>query len=210
VTAVVGAALGAGHSLGLAARLANAAAGVVVGKAGVAVVRPEELARALRERASQAAEDKIAGLEDARARVATWREAGERVAFTNGCFDLLHPGHVGLLAQAKAAGDRLVVGLNADASVTRLKGAGRPVQGEVARAHVLASLAAVDLVIVFAEDTPLALIEALRPDVLVKGADYRVDQVVGADLVARWGGRVVLADITPGYSTTATIERLAR
>jgi D-beta-D-heptose 7-phosphate kinase/D-beta-D-heptose 1-phosphate adenosyltransferase len=206
VIAAFAAALGAGSDLVAAARLANAAAGIVVGKIGTAVVHPDELRHALD--AADAA--KVVGLDAARDRVALWRRRGERVVFTNGCFDLLHPGHVSLLDQARAAGDRLVVGLNADASVTRLKGAGRPVQGEEARARVLASLTAVDLVVIFAEDTPLALLEALRPDVLVKGADYRRDQVVGADQVESWGGRVVLADIMPGHSTTATIARLVR
>ena len=133
-----------------------------------------------------------------------------RIGFTNGCFDLLHPGHVSLLTQARAACDKLVVGLNSDSSVTRLKGEGRPVQAETARAAVLASLAAVDAVVVFAEDTPIALIEALRPDVLVKGADYAKAQVVGADRVESWGGKVLLAELAPGHSTTATIKKMAR
>ena len=137
------------------------------------------------------------------------RIAGLKVGFTNGCFDLLHPGHVSLLEQARAACDRLVVGLNSDASVRRLKGDSRPVQGEAARAAVLASLASVSRVVVFGEDTPLAVIEALRPDVLVKGADYSVEQVVGAELVQGYGGQVVLAELAPGHSTTATIGRLA-
>ncbi len=210
VIATLAAALGAGLELPAAARLANAAAGVVVGKAGTAVVRPDELVAALNAVAADAAEAKIVDVASARERVASWRRHGQRIAFTNGCFDLLHPGHVGLLAQAKAAGDRLVIGLNSDASVARLKGPGRPVQGQAARALVLAALAAVDLVVAFDDDTPVSLIGALRPEVLVKGADYRLDQVVGADLVRGWGGRVVLAELVPGHSTTATIARLAR
>jgi D-beta-D-heptose 7-phosphate kinase/D-beta-D-heptose 1-phosphate adenosyltransferase len=142
--------------------------------------------------------------------VARWRRNGLKIAFTNGCFDLLHPGHVALLAQARAAGDRLVVGLNSDASVERLKGPGRPVQSAAARAAVLSSLASVDLVVVFEEDTPRALIAELKPDALVKGADYRLDQVVGADIVEAYGGKVVLAELLPGHSTTATIARIAR
>jgi D-beta-D-heptose 7-phosphate kinase / D-beta-D-heptose 1-phosphate adenosyltransferase len=130
------------------------------------------------------------------------------IGFTNGCFDLLHPGHVALLAQARAACDRLVVGLNSDTSIARLKGPSRPVQPEAARAAVLASLASVDLVVIFAEDTPLALIEAIRPDILVKGADYRVEEVVGADLVQAYGGKVLLADLVAGHSTTATIKKI--
>ena len=140
--------------------------------------------------------------------VAGWRAQGQRIGFTNGCFDLLHPGHVSLLRQARQAADRLVVGLNGDASVRRLKGADRPVQGESARAQVLASLETVDLVVVFAEDTPVRLIEALRPDCLVKGSDYTVDQVVGADIVQGYGGTVLIAENEPGYSTTGTIRRL--
>jgi D-beta-D-heptose 7-phosphate kinase/D-beta-D-heptose 1-phosphate adenosyltransferase len=143
-------------------------------------------------------------------RIAGWRRRGERVAFTNGCFDLIHPGHVALLAQARATADRLVVGLNSDASTARLKGPTRPVQSETARAAVLGSFAAVDLVIIFGEDTPMKLIEAIRPEVLVKGADYRMDQVVGGDFVKSYGGKVVLAELAEGHSTTATIRRIAR
>ena len=141
-------------------------------------------------------------------RAALWRRRGLRVGFTNGCFDLLHPGHLYLLAQARAACDRLVVGLNSDASVKRLKGNGRPVQDEAARATVLAGLADVDLVTVFGEDTPEALIAALRPDVLVKGADYTIATVVGADFVKSYGGRIVLAELLPGHSTSATVAKI--
>jgi len=140
--------------------------------------------------------------------VGRWRERGLKIAFTNGCFDLLHPGHVSLLEQARASADRLVVGLNSDLSVRRLKGPGRPVQSEAARATVLASLKSVDAVVIFPQDTPLELIDVLAPDVLIKGADYQVDTVVGADLVLQRGGRVVLIDLVPAHSTTGTIERM--
>jgi D-beta-D-heptose 7-phosphate kinase/D-beta-D-heptose 1-phosphate adenosyltransferase len=130
------------------------------------------------------------------------------VGFANGCFDLIHPGHVSLLTQARANCDRLIVGLNSDDSVKRLKGAARPVQDEVARAIVLASLSSVDMVVVFPQDTPLELILALRPDVLVKGKDYAADKVVGAREVQSWGGRLFLADLTAGQSTTNTIARM--
>ena len=133
---------------------------------------------------------------------------GLRVGFTNGCFDLIHPGHVRLLAQARAACDRLVVGLNTDASVRRLKGPTRPVQNEMARATVMASMRPVDAVMLFAEDTPERLIAAIRPDVLIKGADYRMDQVVGAEIVQARGGQVVLIDLQEGHSTTNTIMRI--
>jgi D-beta-D-heptose 7-phosphate kinase / D-beta-D-heptose 1-phosphate adenosyltransferase len=141
--------------------------------------------------------------------VERWRGQGLRVGFTNGCFDLLHPGHVSLLRQAKMACDRLVVGLNSAASAARLAGPTRPVQTEAARAAVLASLAAVDLIVIFDEDTPLELIRAMQPQVLVKGADYRREDVVGAKIVEDAGGEVVLAEVMPGFSTGARIARSA-
>jgi D-beta-D-heptose 7-phosphate kinase / D-beta-D-heptose 1-phosphate adenosyltransferase len=208
VVAVLGAALAAGASLHEAAQLANTAAGIVVGKVGTAVVHAGELQQALVDR-DVLEHGKVLPLALALDHVARWRRNGLAVGFTNGCFDLIHPGHVALLQQARAACDRLVVGLNSDPSVARLKGAGRPVQNEASRAAVLASLTPVDLVVVFDEDTPIHLIEAVRPDLLVKGADYRRDEVVGAALVESYGGRVVLADIVPGQSTTATIARAA-
>ena len=145
---------------------------------------------------------------DAACAVETWRGLGLRVGFTNGCFDLVHPGHVSLLVQARAACDRLIVGVNSDASVRRLKGPTRPVQDETSRATVLAALSPVDLVVVFDEDTPMDLIHILKPDVLVKGADYTVATVVGAEFVQSYGGRVVLAELSAGHSTTATIGRM--
>ncbi|MGB8274332.1 MAG: D-glycero-beta-D-manno-heptose-7-phosphate kinase [Alphaproteobacteria bacterium] len=209
VAAAVAVAMAAGIPIPEAMRLANAAAGIVVGKVGTAVVHADELVTALHAQDLLAGEEKVATLAAALDKVAGWRSKGLKIGFTNGCFDLLHPGHVSLLAQAKGACDRLVVGLNSDASVRRLKGDGRPVQSEAARAQVLASLASVDLVVVFADDTPIRLIEAIRPDVLVKGADYRHAQVVGADIVRAYGGRVVLADLVEGHSTTATIARMS-
>ncbi len=208
VVAIIAAGLGAGAPLPLAASLANIAASIVVGKVGTAVAYAQELTDALRHRDLSRAEAKVLGLAPALDHVETWRHQGLRIGFTNGCFDLLHPGHISLLSQARALCDKLVIGLNSDASVARLKGPSRPVQAEAARATVLASLAPVDLVVVFEEDTPLDLITALRPDVLVKGADYRRDEVVGAELVEAWGGEVRLARIESGFSTTATIARL--
>ena len=208
VVATLAAALGQSIDLIAAAQLANAAAGVAVGKAGTAAVRAADLLHAVRAGDLSASEAKIVPLAGALEAVAGWRAQGQRIGFTNGCFDLLHPGHISLLRQARQGVDRLVVGLNGDASVRRLKGADRPVQGESARAQVLASLETVDLVVVFAEDTPVRLIEALRPDCLVKGSDYTVDQVVGADIVQGYGGTVLIAENEPGYSTTGTIRRL--
>lgn len=208
VLAVLATAIGAGAPVGEAAMLANAAAGIVVAKAGTAVVHPDELARALRSSEMKGAQDKITSRDAAVDLATAWRAKGLCVGFTNGCFDLLHPGHVFLLTQARAACDRLIVGLNTDASVRGLKGEGRPVNSEMARAVVLAALETVDAVVLFAEETPLLLIEAIKPDVLVKGADYTIDRVVGADFVQRNGGRVVLVDLVPGQSTTATIAKL--
>lgn len=209
VVAVVGAVLAAKGSAEAAAELANLAGGVVVGKVGTAIVTAAELRDSLHVDDLLANEAKVVSRREALERAERWRARGHTVGFTNGCFDLIHPGHVSLLTQAKAACDRLVVGLNSDESVRRLKGDSRPVQAETARATVLASLQPVDLVVVFGEDTPVDLIAALKPDVLVKGADYTLDQVVGADIVHGYGGKVVLADLAAGFSTTDTIARMA-
>jgi rfaE bifunctional protein nucleotidyltransferase chain/domain len=149
------------------------------------------------------------------AKIMTWDEAAAwrrgitgRVVFTNGVFDLLHSGHIDVLAEARSQGDVLIVGLNSDSSVQRLKGPARPVRSEGERAYVLAALRDVDAVVTFSEDTPLALIRRLRPDVLVKGGDYEPAEVVGRDDVESWGGRVVIVPLRPGQSTTAIIEKL--
>jgi D-beta-D-heptose 7-phosphate kinase / D-beta-D-heptose 1-phosphate adenosyltransferase len=194
-----------------AMRAANAAAAVAVGKRGTSTVSLTELRHRILPAASLAPEDKIvfdwSQLDE---RLAEWRRRGLRIGFTNGCFDLLHRGHIKLLAEARAACDRLIVGLNSDASTKRLKGEGRPINPAEGRAEVLAALEAVDLIVVFEEDTPLALIEKVRPGVLVKGADYRLDEVVGRDLVEGWGGDVILVDIVAGQSTTGLVERSAK
>jgi D-beta-D-heptose 7-phosphate kinase / D-beta-D-heptose 1-phosphate adenosyltransferase len=209
VIATLAAAVASGASLLEGARLANVAAGIVVGKVGTAVAYAAEVVTALHHDEIQSAETKVLGTDAAMELVDRWHRKGHKVGFTNGCFDLLHPGHVSLLGQAKAACDRLVVGLNSDASVSRLKGPTRPVQSEAARATVLASLASVDLVVIFGEDTPLELIRTLKPDILVKGADYTVETVVGATDVMEWGGKVVLANLVQGQSTTNTIKKMA-
>lgn len=208
VVAAIAAMLGAGADRLDAAAVANVAAGIAVGKVGTAAAFATEVIAALHHQDISDAEAKVLTLAEAKDRIAVWRRQGLSVGFTNGCFDLLHPGHVSLLRQARSHCDRLIVGLNSDASVGRLKGPERPVQNEAARAAVLASLGTVDMVTVFGEDTPLTLIEAMRPDVLVKGADYKVEDVVGGDLVIGWGGNVVLAELEPGQSTTATIGRM--
>ncbi len=194
-----------------AMRAANAAAAVVVGKRGTSTVSLGELRHRILPAASLAPEDKIvfdwSVLDE---RLAAWRRHGLRIGFTNGCFDLLHRGHVKLLAEARAACDRLVVGLNSDASTARLKGNGRPINPAEGRAEVLAALEAVDLVVVFDEDTPLELIKRVRPAVLVKGADYRIEQVVGRDVVESAGGDVILVGLVPGHSTTGLVRRTAQ
>ena len=209
LVAALAVALGAGASLPDAANLANLTAGISVGKQGTATVTAQEVLGELHLEDLVATGRKIATLDEAVARVHAWKARRLKVGFANGCFDLIHPGHVRLLAEARAACDKLIVALNTDASVRRLKGPTRPVQSESSRATVMASLAPVDLVTLFDEDTPLAMIRALRPDVLVKGADYKIDQVVGADLVQGWGGRVLLVDLQEGHSTSATIRRMS-
>ncbi len=210
VVATLATALAGGLTLEQAARLASVAASVVVAKVGTAVAYSADLLRALRHDDIATGEHKVVTLEQAVDEVGRWRHQGLKIGFTNGCFDLLHPGHVSLIGQARAACDRLVVGLNSDASVRRLKGASRPVQGEAARASVIGSLGHVDLVVIYAEDTPMETLKALKPDVLVKGADYTKDKVVGAKEVEGWGGRVVLAKLTAGQSTTAIIAKSSR
>ncbi|MGY8668658.1 D-glycero-beta-D-manno-heptose-7-phosphate kinase [Bradyrhizobium sp. UFLA05-109] len=208
VAAALSATLATGADWDTSLRMASAAAAVAVGKQGTASVSATELRRKILPHAYLAAEEKIVLVPSAlAAQLADWRRQGLRVGFTNGCFDILHPGHVKVLTAARAACDRLVVGLNSDASVRRLKGEDRPVQNERARAEVLAALEAVDLVVIFEEDTPIDLITEIRPSVLVKGGDYTREQVVGYDVVEAAGGTVVLVDILRGFSTTALVNR---
>ncbi len=189
--------------------IANAASSVAVSKLGTATVTADEIATALFEGVFMEPRDHVLSFERAATLAQAWRDRGHKVGFTNGCFDILHAGHVSLMSKAAAGCDRLIVGLNSDASVKRLKGPTRPAQSEQSRAQVLASLDAVDAVVIFDEDTPLELIKALRPDVLIKGADYTEDKVVGGDLVKSYGGRVMLVDLVAGQSTTNTLKRVA-
>ncbi len=208
VVAVLSVMLALGADYENAMRAANAAAAVVVGKPGTATATVSELRHRLLPASTLASEDKVVfdrSLLDAR--LAEWRRANLRIGFTNGCFDLLHRGHVKLMTAARAACDRLVVGLNSDASVSRLKGKGRPIQDVGSRADVLAALEAVDLVVVFEEDTPLELIKEVRPAVLVKGSDYTRQEVVGHDVVEALGGEVMLVDLVPGHSTSGLVAR---
>jgi D-beta-D-heptose 7-phosphate kinase/D-beta-D-heptose 1-phosphate adenosyltransferase len=166
-----------------------------------------ELLAALTPEIALHAENKVVTLQELVSRVALWKANGERVVFTNGCFDLLHIGHITVLEQARRFGDRLIVAINSDASVRALKGPSRPIVGERERGRVLAALAAVDAVVVFDEPTPLELILATRPDVIVKGGDYAVDTVVGASEVQSWGGQVKIVPIVQGFSTTGLIQK---
>jgi D-beta-D-heptose 7-phosphate kinase/D-beta-D-heptose 1-phosphate adenosyltransferase len=206
--------LAAGIATGLdahdAAVLANLAAGIIVGKSGTVPIRQDQLLNALgpAEDAPQPLDDKLVSLEAAVALVSRWRFEGNEVGFTNGCFDLVHAGHVTYLDWARRNCDRLVVGLNTDVSVRALKGEGRPVNHEAARSRVLAGLAAVDAVVCFEDTTPLSIIEALRPDVLIKGEDYLEADIVGATEVRSWGGRVLRAPLMDGHSTSAMLDRI--
>ncbi|WP_296167715.1 D-glycero-beta-D-manno-heptose 1-phosphate adenylyltransferase, partial [uncultured Brevundimonas sp.] len=206
--AALGLALGAGTSLETAVEFAILASGVVVGKAGTAVVTPAELIDAEMSQHAASAHAKVMPLDDLAHVVEGWKRQGLKVGFTNGCFDILHRGHVAYLAQARSWCDRLVVALNTDASVRALKGEGRPINDLDSRAVVIGGLQSVDRVTAFDDPTPLALIERLRPDVLIKGADYTREGVVGGDLVETWGGQVRLATFEDGYSTTRTIEKM--
>jgi D-beta-D-heptose 7-phosphate kinase/D-beta-D-heptose 1-phosphate adenosyltransferase len=206
VIAVLGAALAAGETLPDAVMLSNIAAGIVVGKLGTAVVSATELRRALqfqqgRSRGAMNLEQLQIAMDDARAH-------GEKIVFTNGCFDILHAGHVGYLQQARALGDRLVVAVNSDASVSRLKGPGRPINPVERRMAVLAGLEAVDWVIAFEDDTPEPLLEKLRPDILVKGGDYTKQQVVGWEIVESYGGDVRVLSFFDDMSTTKIVEKI--
>ena len=209
VVAIFALALAVGAEPGLAAHLANLAAAIVVGKVGTAAVTGDELANGILSADLIRSEDKMVSAAFATADTERWRARGLKVGFTNGCFDLLHPGHISLLNEAKSHCDRLIVAINDDASVRRLeKGDGRPVQSEAARALVLASLAMVDRVLIFSDDTPIPLLEQLRPDVLIKGGDYDIAGVVGGDIVQAYGGEVKLARFLDGHSSTAVIARM--
>lgn len=207
VIATLALALASGLEIETAVQLANVAAGIVVGKVGTVPVTRDELLTSLMPEIELQAQEKVLTREALQVRASAWRSAGQSIVFTNGCFDLLHLGHITLLEDARREGDRLVVAINSDASVRGLKGPARPIVSERERARILAALAAVDAVVVFDEPTPLKLIEALRPDVIVKGGDYSEETVVGAKEVRSWGGRVKIVPTVEGFSTTKLIER---
>src|ERR1700729_695991 len=208
VIATLAASLAGGLQIETAVELANLAAGVVVGKVGTVPIAQHELIALLTPSSGLNAGEKILDLERIRKRVGEWRASGETIVFTNGCFDLLHVGHITLLEDCRRFGSKLVLGLNADVSVCRLKGPSRPIVSERERARVMAALAAVDAVVLFEEDTPLELIRALKPNVLVKGGDYTIETVVGHEEVIAFGGRVEIVPTVEGFSTTNIVKKL--
>jgi D-beta-D-heptose 7-phosphate kinase/D-beta-D-heptose 1-phosphate adenosyltransferase len=211
VIAALSLAIGAGGGLPEAASLANLAAGIVVGKRGTATVTRTELLAALAERnrfSEGIVETHLLSLQDVGSRTDLWRRDGLKIGFTNGCFDILHVGHIKLLNFARSHCDRLIVGLNSDASARRLKGPTRPINSQSDRAYLIAALNMVDAVILFDQDTPLNLIEEIKPDVLVKGADYTLQQIVGAEFVLKRGGTVLRCDLVPDRSTTKTLGEI--
>jgi D-beta-D-heptose 7-phosphate kinase/D-beta-D-heptose 1-phosphate adenosyltransferase len=207
VIATLALALAGGLQMEVAVQLANVAAGVAVSKLGTVPVNHDELLNSLMPEIELQAHEKVLSLDALVGRAAAWRSVGQQIVFTNGCFDLLHIGHITLLEQARREGDRLVVAINSDASVCKLKGPSRPIVGERERGRILAALAAVDAVVVFDDPTPLRVIEALRPNVIVKGGDYNEDTVVGAREVRSWGGRVKIVPTVEGFSTTKLITK---
>jgi D-beta-D-heptose 7-phosphate kinase/D-beta-D-heptose 1-phosphate adenosyltransferase len=208
VIATLAAGLAGGLQVETAVELANLAAGIVVGKMGTVPVAQHELIAALTPSTNLNAGEKILDRERISKRVAEWRAGGETIVFTNGCFDLLHVGHITLLEDCRRFGTKLVLGLNADASVCRLKGPTRPIVSERERARVMAALASVDAVVLFEEDTPLELIRELKPNVLVKGGDYTIETVVGHEEVIAAGGRVEIVPTVEGFSTTNIVRKM--
>jgi len=209
VLAVLGAVMATGHDLKQAASLANLAASLVVARRGTAVVTPGELLIAIAELTGQDSNSKIMTLDQMANQAAEWRQQNLVVGLTNGCFDLLHPGHIASITASRQQCDRLIIALNSDSSVKRLKGNSRPIQSQQARAVVLAALANVDAVVIFDEDAPLAVLEAVKPDIYCKGEDYRGKKIAEFDLVEAYGGRIYLIPMVPGFSTTTTVAKMA-
>jgi D-beta-D-heptose 7-phosphate kinase/D-beta-D-heptose 1-phosphate adenosyltransferase len=207
VVAVLALCLASKVETSAAMELANLAAGIVVAKVGTVPVEKHELLAALSPQMALNAADKVVALPELLVRIAQWKAHSERIVFTNGCFDLLHVGHLTVLEEARRFGDRLIVAINSDASVRALKGPSRPIVSEAERGRVLAALAAVDAVVVFDDPTPLELVLATRPDVIVKGGDYDVTTVVGAQEVLSWGGQVKLVPVVEGRSTSRLIDK---
>jgi D-beta-D-heptose 7-phosphate kinase/D-beta-D-heptose 1-phosphate adenosyltransferase len=207
VIAAFALALASGRAPEGAMAIANLAGGIAVSRPGTSIVLAEEVEaeRSLLADDEVAAKGAVVSAATAARLRQIWKRQGLVVGFTNGCFDLVHPGHIALLREAGKACDRLIVGLNSDASVRRLKGESRPVQAELARAAVLGAIDHVNLVVIFEDETPYELIRSLAPDLLVKGADYKVEEIVGADLVTAAGGKVMTVELVPGQSTTKLV-----
>ncbi len=208
VIATLAAGLAGGLQRETAVELANVAAGIVVGKVGTVPIAAHEIVSEMTPSSGITAVEKILNTARLKQRIAEWRASGETIVFTNGCFDLLHVGHITLLEDCRRFGSKLVLGLNSDASVSRLKGPTRPIVAETERAKVMAALAAVDAVVLFEEDTPMELILSILPDVLVKGGDYSIDTVVGHEAVLAAGGRVEIVPTVEGFSTTNIVKKL--
>jgi D-beta-D-heptose 7-phosphate kinase/D-beta-D-heptose 1-phosphate adenosyltransferase len=209
VIATLAAGIAGGLAVDTAVELANVAAGIVVAKLGTVAVAAHEIVGELTVSSGVASAEKVLDFNRAVARVAEWRASGESIVFTNGCFDLLHIGHITLLEDCRRFGSKLVVGINTDRSVSDLKGPSRPIVGENERTKVMAALGAVDMVVLFDEETPLNLIRAMKPDVLVKGGDYIVDTVVGHEDVIGAGGRVEIVATVEGFSTSNIVKKMA-
>jgi len=209
VAAAISASLSAGINLKQAVKIANTSAGIVVTKAGTAAVHASEIIEILYDREIPDTEKKIITIKMALDRAKNWRLQNYKIGFTNGCFDLLHPGHISTIENAKATCDKLIVGLNCDASIKRLKGSQRPIQSETTRAKILASLEKVDAVVIFSDNTPVKIINSLKPEIFIKGADYKISNIPEAKTVKAYGGKIILAEFKKGYSTSATISKLS-
>jgi D-beta-D-heptose 7-phosphate kinase / D-beta-D-heptose 1-phosphate adenosyltransferase len=210
VVSTLALAVASGLEMETAVQLANVAAGIVISKIGTVPVSRDELLMTLMPEIELQAQEKVLSLEQLTVRISAWRSAGQSLVFTNGCFDLLHLGHIKLLEDARREGDRLIVAINSDSSVRQLKGPSRPITNESERSRILAALAAVDAVVIFDDATPLRLINALNPDVIVKGGDYTEETVVGAQEIRSWGGRVKIVPIVDGFSTTQLIAKATK
>ena len=209
VIATLAVAVASGLNTRDAVILANVAAGIVVGKIGTVPIAASDLAREIEWiEGRHTSGNRVYRRSDLVDVVLQWKERGERIVFTNGCFDLLHVGHIRLLQEAKALGTKLVVAINSDVSVQRLKGPERPIVKERDRAEILSHVSSVDAVVIFDEDTPLEVIQSIRPQILVKGSDYSESTVVGAEEVKSWGGRVQLIPLVDGFSTTRTVQKI--
>lgn len=208
VVATISASLSAGIDLKQAVKLANISAGIVVAKAGTAVAYINDIMEKLENREAQNDNIKILNIKSAVNRVKIWREQKLKIGFSNGCFDLLHPGHIATINAAKATCDKLIIGLNDDTSIKRLKGNQRPIQSQEIRAQILSSLTSVDAVVIFSEDTPIKILKNLKPDILIKGGDYKIKMLPEANTVKAYGGKIILTSILKGHSTTKTIAKL--